>query len=52
MATEMGEYLVGAYLKLLEQCSFVDYNVRPPGGKLEGLIELDVIGINIETKLV
>ena len=49
MATEMGEYLVGAYLKLIEQCHFVDYNVHPPGGKLEGLEELDVIGINFET---
>ena len=45
--TEMGEYVVGAYLKLEEQCDFVDYNVRPPGGGLPGLTELDVIGINL-----
>ena len=40
----MGEYLVGACLKMIEHCEFVDYNVRPSGGRLEGLTELDVIG--------
>ena len=30
MKTEMGEYIVGAYLKLVEGCDVVDYNVRPP----------------------
>lgn len=45
MNTEMGEYLVGAYLKQIEKCDVVDYNVRPPGGKLEGLNEFDVIGL-------
>lgn len=49
MLTEMGEYLVGAYLKLRLECDFVDYNVRPPGGKLEGLEELDVVGLNFKT---
>lgn len=44
MTTEMGEYLVGAYLKLIEGCDVVDYNVRKPGGGLEGLRELDVVG--------
>lgn len=28
--TEMGEYVVGAYLKLVEGCDVVDYNVRMP----------------------
>ncbi len=46
MATEMGEYLVGAYLKLVLKCSVVDYNARPPGGGLSGLGELDVIGFD------
>ena len=46
MPTEMGEYLVGAYLKLIKGCDFVDYNVRVPGGGLAGLNELDVIGIH------
>lgn len=50
MATEMGEYIVGAYLKLEEECDFVDYNVRPPGGGLEGLEELDVVGLNFKTE--
>ncbi len=50
MNTEMGEYIVGAYLKLKMDCNFVDYNVRPPGGKLAGLNELDVMGLNFETK--
>jgi hypothetical protein len=45
MKTEMGEYVVGAYLKEVLGCDFVDYNVRPPGGGLEGLGELDVVGL-------
>lgn len=48
MPTEIGEYLVGAYLKLIIGCDFVDYNVRVQGGGLEGLNELDVIGIQFE----
>src|SRR5438874_1394839 len=46
MATEMGEYLVGAYLKIVLGCGVVDYNARPPGGGLSGLGELDVIGFD------
>jgi len=38
--------MVGAYLRLFENCDFVDYNVRPPGGGLAGLGELDVVGLN------
>ena len=45
MSTEMGEYVVGAYLKEVLACDFVDYNVRPPGGGLEGLGEMDVVGL-------
>ena len=48
MKTEIGEYIVGAYLKQKCGCDFVDYNVRPPGGGLEGLAELDVVGLNFE----
>jgi hypothetical protein len=44
--TDVGEYIVGAYLQLIEECDFVDYNVRPPGGGLKGLGELDVVGLN------
>ena len=50
MATEMGEYVVGAYLKLEKRCDFVDYNVRPPGGGLEGLKELDVVGLRFKSR--
>lgn len=50
MATDMGEYLVGAYLKLIRGSDFVDYNVRPPLDGLEGLTELDVVGLDFKTK--
>lgn len=48
MITDVGEYLVGAYLQLINNCDVVDYNVRPPGGGLEGLGELDVIGLDLK----
>jgi hypothetical protein len=44
----MGEYLVGAYLKLLGDCEYVDYNVRFPGGGPKGLEELDVVGFDMD----
>ncbi len=50
MAAEIGEYLVGAYLKLIDGCDFVDYNVRTPGGGLAGLNELDVVGLHFKTE--
>ena len=50
MKTEIGEYIVGAYLKMIENCNFVDYNVRPPGGGIKGLAEFDVLGLNFESK--
>ena len=49
MLTEIGEYIVGAHLQLIEECDFIDYNVRPPGGGLKGLGELDVIALNFDT---
>jgi len=51
MLTDIGEYIVGAYLKLELNCKFVDYNVRPPGGGLPGLEELDVLGLDLENSL-
>lgn len=48
MTTEMGEYLVGSYLKLVAECDFVDYGVRASGGGLAGLNELDVVGIRFK----
>lgn len=46
---EMGELLVGAYLQVVRKCSFVLYNQRPEGGGIEGLGELDVVGISDHT---
>lgn len=51
MTAEMGEYAVGAYLKIINGCDFVDYNVRRPGGGLAGLDELDVIGLDFKNKV-
>ncbi len=50
MKTEMGEYIVGACLKLLKGCDLVDYNVRRPGGGLAGLDELDVMGLDFKSR--
>jgi hypothetical protein len=52
MAIQIGEYLVGAYLKLILECDVVDYNVKPPGGGLEGMNEMDVIGLDFKKKKV
>lgn len=51
MNVEMGEYAVGAYLKIINGCDFVDYKVRRPGGGLAGLDELDVIGLDFKNKI-
>jgi hypothetical protein len=48
--TEMGEYLVGAYLSVVEECDFVDYNIHPPGGGQRGLEEFDVVAFNFEKR--
>jgi hypothetical protein len=50
--TEIGEYVVGAYLKLVEHCNVVDYNARPPGGGIKGLAEFDVIGLRFSDQTV
>ena len=49
MLTDIGEFIVGAHLQLIEQCDFIDYNVRPPGGGLIGLGELDVVGLDFNS---
>lgn len=46
MLTDIGEFIVGAHLQMIEECDFIDYNVRPPGGGIRGLEELDVVGLN------
>lgn len=50
VVTDVGELIVGAYLKLILNCDIVDYNVRVPGGGKLGLEELDVIGLKFDTK--
>jgi hypothetical protein len=52
MKTEIGEYIVGVYLKLIKKCDFIEYNARPSGGGLVGLNELDVIGFDFKSKTV
>jgi hypothetical protein len=47
VATEAGEYIVGAYLQHFHDCDIVLYNERQKGGKLAGLSELDVVGLNL-----
>lgn len=47
MPTESGEYIVGAYLQHFQDCDIVLYNERQKGGKLAGLSELDVVGLNL-----
>jgi len=51
MITDVGEYIVGAYLQLYLKCDVVSYNVRPPGGGMDGLAEFDVIGLNHSRRL-
>jgi hypothetical protein len=46
MITDVGEYIVGAYLKIIKNCDFIVYNERFPGGGIKGLNELDVVGID------
>ncbi len=46
MITKMGEYIVGAYLKIIKECDFVDHNVRKIEGGMAGLEEFDVLGLD------
>lgn len=50
MVTDVGEYIVGAYLHLKLKCDFVNYNVSTPGGGLRGLGEIDVLGFDLKHK--
>jgi len=52
MSTEVSEYVVGAYLRIMKGCDFVNYNVRRIEGGIRGLNELDVIGLNFENRTV
>jgi len=51
MNTEMGEFLVGAWLKEVKKCDFIQYNARLPEGHLPGLSEVDVIGLDLKNKV-
>ena len=51
MSARMGEYLVGAYLEMIQECDFVSYNVRFPEEGLRGLSELDVVGFDFKNSL-
>ena len=46
MAAEMGELVVGSYLKEVLRCDFVDYNVKPPVSGRAGQFEFDVLGLH------
>jgi hypothetical protein len=50
MQTEIGEFIVGAYLKLVKGCDIVDYNIRPKVKGLAGLAEIDVLGLEFHKK--
>ena len=50
MSADIGEYLVGAYLKVIKGCDVVDYNVRSPEKGIAGLAELDVMGLDFPNK--
>lgn len=50
MKTELGEYLVGAYLSQHLGCDFIGYNIRPRVSGLKGLAELDVVGLRHKDK--
>lgn len=52
MATEIGEYAVGAYLKLIEGCDIIEYNAKPLWGGNYGQTDFDVIGCKFENNLV
>jgi hypothetical protein len=43
---EMGEFVVGAWLREVAGCDFVDYNVRPPRAGRAGQAEFDVLGLH------
>ncbi len=50
MSTDVSEELVGAYLVEVLGCDHVLYNVRPKGGGVRGLDELDVVGLDFESR--
>ena len=43
---DIGEEIVGTWLRYIRKCTFVDYNVQIP----EGSGEIDVIGLNLKER--
>jgi hypothetical protein len=50
MNTGMGEYIVGAWLKLVIKCDIVDYNLKITREGTAGLNELNVLGLDFKNK--
>ena len=48
MQAETGELFVGAYLRIVERCAIVQYNVHDPDSSSQG--ETDVLGLDNATK--
>jgi Holliday junction resolvase-like predicted endonuclease len=48
MAKDIGEEIVGAWLRVIEGCDFVQYNI--PTRTKQG--EIDVVGLNLQTQVV
>lgn len=48
----MGEFIVGAYLQVVERCDIVNYGVRLPDGGLRGLNEIDVVAMRFSDSVV
>jgi len=49
--TEIGEILVGAWLKEVKKCDFIQYGTCLPENNLAGLNEIDVIGLDLKNKI-
>lgn len=52
MSSDIGEQIVGAYLKIINKCDIVTYGIRLPGGGIRGLGELDVVGFDLKNDTV
>jgi len=50
MSVDIGDHVVGAYLKLVQKCDFVDYNVQPPGASSDDTSRFDVVGMDFDGK--
>ena len=46
MIVDIGEQIVGAYLRIINKCDYINYNVKPNTTGLETLDEFDIVGFN------